>query len=207
MSKAKRFQARIPRNQPYSTNAETARIREIDQSRVGLDIEIVRINGKFRTRLSRAKAGMRRTDKWKKSSKKQQLQQEEELEKKIEKEEEEELQVVVQEWVKLTGMEEMVIDQEDASNNEDIDDEDESDPEFEDGDIDALEDEDLFDVNGNKVETEDLSIGMKEIYNRHLERVRSTMAKYQVIDGEDEKKSDEEDGWETEVENEESSSS
>ena len=54
MPKAKAFSARKSRAQPYSTNPETARIREIEQSRVGLSAEIARINTKYRTRLSRA---------------------------------------------------------------------------------------------------------------------------------------------------------
>ena len=43
-----------------------------------------------------------------------------------------------------------------------------SDSDFEEEDLDASENEDFFDKNGNKISVQDLSQGMKEIYNRRM---------------------------------------
>ena len=65
MLKAKKFTAHKARNQPYSTNPETARIREIEQSHIGLTAEVARISIKYHTHLTRRKVSLHKILKWK----------------------------------------------------------------------------------------------------------------------------------------------
>ena len=74
MPKAKKFTAHKAHNQPYSTNPETARIREIEQSRVGLTAEVARISTKYHTHLTRRKVSLHKTLKWKQLSEEEQVQ-------------------------------------------------------------------------------------------------------------------------------------
>ena len=205
MPKVKRFTARKPRNQSYSTNPETARIREIEQSRVGLAAEIARINTKYRTRLSRKKAKMHKTSEWKRLSENERIQRERQLKKEFDVEEEKEWKMAAEEWKKLMDMKEQIdeeqSDEQSMNDSEEswkgIDDDDDNvinkneneesddDSQFEEGNIDAPEIEDLFDENGNKITMENLAEGLKQIYTRHMRRLAKTMKKYQAIDDED----------------------
>ena len=67
------------------------------------------------------------------------------------------------------------------SYDEDMDD---SDSEFEDGGDNPSESEDLFDENGNKIQAEDLTEGIKDIVTRHVHQLMKTLRKYEVIEGE-----------------------
>jgi hypothetical protein len=198
MPKAKRFRARIPRNQPYSTNEETARIREIEQSRTGFNAEKAKIKNKFRTQLCRRKAKLRKTSGWNQLSEAEQIEQVEQEQAKLKEEEKEELRVAWQEWTKLTGLDEQSMDEQRASNHKDSGDEGDNDPEFEDGDIDAAEDEDIFDGNGNKITMDELSSGMREILERHFKRLRQITVKWEAIGVEKEREQAEDDEWESE---------
>jgi len=116
-----------------------------------------------------------------------------------------ELQVVTEEWIELTITEEQNEGEQDEEKSwngideetieENNSDEVESDPEFEDGNLDASDNEDLFDENGNKIKVEDLIDGMRQIYDRHMQWVVNIMKKYEAIDGEEE--------WESVVEEDE----
>ena len=90
------------------------------------------------------------------------------------------------------------MDEQSASDSEDIDDEADNDPKFEDGDIDALEDEDIFDENGKKITVDELSIEMKDIFERHMQRLQQIGLKYEAIEKEARRESVEDDGWESE---------
>jgi hypothetical protein len=200
MPKAKRFTARKPRSQSYSTNPETVRIRELEQSRVGLAAEIAKIKTKYRTHLSRKKVSMQKTIEWKQLSENERLQRERRLKEELDAQEEEELRVAGEELMKLTNMAEQIEENQtesdseeswkgiddDKTSKEQSDDEAISDSDFEGGDLDVSENEDLFDENGNKISMQILSHGMKEIYDRHMERFAYIMRKYIAIDGENE---------------------
>jgi hypothetical protein len=209
MPKAKRFTAHKSQTQSYSTNPETSRIQEIEQSRVGLDAEITRIRTKYRTRLSRRKSNIRKISEWKQLSKEKQIEREGELKEELRAEEEEELRVVVKEWMELTDMKEETEEEgtesvseesgkgiddtenlngicDDEIKEEENNDEMESNLEFEDEDFDASDNEDLFDGNGNKIQMEDLIDGMRQIYNRHMKRIKFVMKKYKAIERESE---------------------
>ena len=71
-----------------------------------------------------------------------------------------------------------------ASDNDGMD---ESDLQFEDdGDYpseNASEHEDLFDENGNKMQVEDLTEGIKDIVSCYVRQLMTTLRKYEVIDG------------------------
>ena len=68
-----------------------------------------------------------------------------------------------------------------ASDNDGMD---ESDSQFEDDGDNPSENEDLFDENGNKIQVEDLTEGIKDIVTRHVHQLMTTLRKYEVIDGE-----------------------
>src|SRR5437667_8069584 len=104
MPKAKAFTPRKPRTKPYSTNPEMARVREIEQSRVGLSAEIPRINARFRTRLFRAKAKLHKSLEWKQLSKIDQMAKEKDLKAGLDTEEEQELKKAAKSWIELTNM-------------------------------------------------------------------------------------------------------
>ena len=199
MPKAKAFTPRKPRTKPYSTNPETARVREIEQSRVGLSAEIPRINARFHTRLFRAKAKLHKSPEWKQLSKIDQIAKEKDLKAGLDAEEEQELKKAAEAWIELTNMDvevdsdgEQSGDRGDDGDSEsswggiasDDDGVDESDSEFEDDGDNPSTNEDLFDENGNKIQAEDLTEGLKDIVNRHFHRLMTTLEKYEAIDGE-----------------------
>ena len=205
MPKAKKFTAHKAHNQPYSTNPETARIQEIEQSHMRLTAEVARISTKYHTHLTRRKVSLHKTLKWKQLLEEEQVRWERQLKEELKAEEEMELQVVTKEWIKLTIMEEQNGGEQDEEKSwngideetieENNSDEVESDPEFEDGNLDASDNEDLFDENGNKIKVEDLIDGMRQIYDRHMQWVANIIKKYEAIDGEEE--------WESVVEEDE----
>ena len=65
---AKRFASQRHRAISLSTNPETIRAREINQSRVGFDAEAHRIKRKFRTHLTRAREALRASTEYTNSS-------------------------------------------------------------------------------------------------------------------------------------------
>ena len=200
MPKAKSFTPRKPRTKPYSTNPETARIREIEQSRVGLSAEIARINTKYRARLFRAKAKLHKSTEWHRLSKIDQIEKEKDLKVGLDADEEQELKKAAETWIELTNMDaEMDLEGgqssdrgDDAADSESSwvgitgndDGMDESDSQFDDDDDNPSENEDLFDENGNKIQAEDLTEGIKEIVTRHVRQLMRTLRKYEAIDGE-----------------------
>jgi hypothetical protein len=211
MAKAKAFATRKPRTKPYSTNPATARIREIEQSRDGLDVEIARINAKYRTRYSRAKAKLNKSSMWQYLSKIDQIAKEKDLKAGLDNEEDQELKKAADTWIELTNMDvaelkkaaeamDVAVDSEGEQGSRSGDDAesesswggisgdddgmDESDSQFEDDCDDPSENEDLFDENGNKMRAEDLAEGIRHIVTRHVRRLMATLKKYEVIDGE-----------------------
>jgi len=199
MPKTKRFTARKHRSGPLSANPETARVREIEQSRVGWPAEQARIGTKYRTRLARAKYKLHHSFGWKSLSNSEQIRKELELKENIMKEKDDELQNAAKEWVELTQKPEpqdldiwnSESDSEESwqgipeTNEDNKEENDSSDAEFEDGDVDAPEDEELFDEQGNKMSMEDISKGMHKIFERHMTNLRQSMRKYEAIAEED----------------------
>ena len=199
MPKAKAFAPRKPRTKPYSTNPKTARIREIEQSRVGLSAEIARINARYRTRFFRAKAKLHKSSKWQQLLKIDQIEKEKDLKASLDTEEEQELKKAAKTWIELMNVDvevdsegEQGSDSGDDTDSEssgggiasDNDGMDESDSQFEDDGDNPSENEDLFDENENKIQVEDLTEGIKDIVTRHVRQLMTTLRKYEVIDGE-----------------------
>ena len=67
------------------------------------------------------------------------------------------------------------------SNDEGMDD---SDSQFEDDRDNPSENEALFDENGNQIQAEDLTEGIKGILTRHVRQLMQILKKYEVIEGE-----------------------
>ena len=61
---------------------------------------------------------------------------------------------------------------------------DDGDSQFEDDGDNPSEDEALFDENGNQIQVEDLTEGIKGIVTRHVRQLIQTLKKYEVIEGE-----------------------
>ena len=76
MPKVKQFTAHESQTQSYSTNPETFRIQEIEQSHMKLDAEITRIHIKYHIHLSRRKSSMCKLSERKQLFKKKQIERE-----------------------------------------------------------------------------------------------------------------------------------
>jgi len=175
-----------------------ARIREIEQSRVGLSAQIVRINTKYRTCLARVKVKLYESSEWPRLSKMDQIQKEKDLKAGLDAEEEQEFTKAAETWIELTNMDAEMdsdggqttdkgVDADSESSwggiNNDDDSMNESDSQFDDGDN-PSENEALFDENGNQIQAEDLAEGIKGIFTRHVRQLMQTLKKYEVIEGE-----------------------
>src|SRR5579859_2905801 len=77
---------------------------KIEQSRVGLSAEIVRINARYRTRFFRAKAKLHKSSKWQQLSKIDQIKKEKDLKAGLDTEEEQELKKAAKTWIELMNM-------------------------------------------------------------------------------------------------------
>lgn len=194
MPKAKRFSPRKPRPTPVSTNPETARIREIEQSRTGFDAERARIKTKYRTRLARAKARLTKASDWDTITPEEKQHRLDQAHSALAAAEEDELQNMAHDWYEIAYGSEgeetpaMIDDmsEEDGSewldssnpDGEDMnpvdyvleetdaneDEPDESDPDFEEGDVDVSDNEELIDDT-------DIEVGFQAIMNKHMKHL------------------------------------
>ena len=194
MPKVKRFSPRKPRSAPVSTNPETARIREIEQSRTGFDVEQARVKTKYRTRLARAKARLTKARDWDTITLEEKQSRIDQVDRALVAEEEDELQKMAHDWYMIAYASEseelpaMIKDtnEEDGSewiNSSDFDEDDmkpvdyvwegtdanedesdESDPDFEEEGVDVSDNEEL--VDGTDIEE-----GFQAIMNKHMRRL------------------------------------
>jgi hypothetical protein len=198
MPKAKRFSPRKPRSAPVSTNPETARIREIEQSRRGFDVERARVKTKYRTRLARAKARLTKASDWDKITLEEKQSRLDQVQLALAAAEEDELQNMAHDWYKIAYASEseesptMIEDMNEGDGSEWIDssdfdeddmkpvdyvlegrdtnenEPDESDPDFEEGDVDISDNEEL--VNGTDIEE-----GFQAIMNKHMKHLHKQL--------------------------------
>jgi hypothetical protein len=107
MPKAKRFTAQKERPGAKSTHVERARIREIEQSRTGFEVERSRIKTKYRTRLTRIKQNLERQVNLGTISANEQEERVGAMTDQLNKEKEEELEAMAYEWYQLAYATEM----------------------------------------------------------------------------------------------------
>jgi hypothetical protein len=112
MPKAKRFSAQNIRPGAKSTHIERARIREIEQSRTGFEVERSRIKTKYRTRLTRIKQNLERQVNSETISANEREERIGAMADQLNKEKEEELQAMAYEWYQLAYATEMEGDSE-----------------------------------------------------------------------------------------------
>ena len=200
MPKAKRFSSRKPRSGPHSANPETARIREIEQSRTGYDAEQARVKTKYRTRLARAKAWLTKSSDWNTITTEEKQSRLDQVQLALAAAEEEELQNIAHDWYKIAyaseseespmmagdanegdegGSEWIDTSDFDEDNRNPInygldggetneDEPDESDPDFEEGDVDISDNEEL--VGGVDIEE-----GFQVIMNKYMKRLHKQL--------------------------------
>ena len=102
--KAKAFAPRKPRTNHTLQTLKWHESEKIEQSRVGLSAEIVRINARYRTRFFRAKAKLHKSSKWQQLSKIDQIEKEKDLKAGLDTKEEQELKKAAKTWIELTNM-------------------------------------------------------------------------------------------------------
>ena len=219
MPKAKRFASQRPRGGPLSNNASTERLREIAQSKIGLDAELQRIATRYRTSLSRTLARLRPM--WISLSEAEKVMQEEEVRNQNQAERDMKFAEAKEEWEKLlqsddssgseeemsqdSDSEEIVGDNEKSDEAEEAEEEDEQeeddddeeeeeeeeeveeeeedtdDPEFDDGDVDVSDNEDLIDADSNRTQPPALLHGFKEIMDTYRESYFGNLKKYEKL--------------------------
>src|SRR2546423_1664593 len=79
-----------------------------------------------------------------------------------------------EEW---NGIQEVSANGEEGNENE----EDTADPEFEDGDIDIGDDEDLFDETGKPVVIEEMATGLQQIIEKYMKKLGRKLTVYEQI--------------------------
>jgi hypothetical protein len=195
------------RNIPLSQNPETARIRESRRSQFGLQAEEHRIKTKYRTKLARAKAELRRTKPYIQANAETKKCMEDELATSNKTERAIELETIQKQWhdflhaadsktSKVDEPEVMVIqvdttdvvskleqeadvdDGVDATSEDWITETDSDDSDFEDGMLDAPGDEVLFDDNGQVMAPTDLLEGLESIRNRWTMELEQRLNKF-----------------------------
>ena len=209
---AKTFSPRKSRSGPLSTNTETARTREICQSRTGWDAARARTLTKYRTRRSRAISALRKRSEWSQLSSADRSEQENRIVDELAIHETEELEAIAKEWAEMVCGKEWIESKEEGvdanavqeTTTTDLDveewnriEEDEEDERswqgIADGDSDgsqALEDEDIdvsdnekfADANGEEIKESEVIEGLESIWNRHWEKIERNLDLWEKLD-------------------------
>ena len=190
MPKAKLFSHKKSRpDQIYSEDRE--RITQFEQSRYGRDLEKMRIDTRFRTRLTRAKQKLAATPRITQKEMEVQLEAQRQQ---LNAQRDEEMREMEDAWMKLTETgDSKYMDREEEEYEESADDvqekndsdEGDSEDEFLDADAgDVSSDEEIYDEEGNTrpTATQALDTNLQSIYKRHREKMDSVLTKYEKIE-------------------------